>query len=164
MSLEGIPGMSRTFIMFVHQVRVFLRDYPELNRLVRGVESSDRQIAWAVMDAVEDFNGTPHFTEYTLEQLLGKHQGHLLTRMTAINLIESVGLLQTRNHINYSDGGLNVGANDKTGLLMNWLQLFKNETEQKKTRAKVGMNIEDAMDSYGVASEYWATNATYAAY
>lgn len=163
-SLEGIPGMSRTFINFVHQVRVFLRDFPELNRLVRGVESSDRQIAWAVFDAIEDFNGTPHFTSFTLDQLLLRRQSHLLTRMAAINLIQSVGLLQTRNHINYSDGGLNVGVNDKTGLLMNWLQLFMNEVEQKKTRVKVGMNIEDAMNSYGVHSEYWAVNSTYAAY
>ena len=164
MSLEGIPGMSKTFVNFVHVVRSFCRDFPEVNRLVRGVESSDRQIAWAVADALDDFNGTPHITDYSLDNLLQRHQSHLLVRMTAINLIESVALLQTRNHLNYSDGGLNVGVNDKTNMLMSWLQLFKNEVEQKKTRVKLAFNIEEALSSYGVHSEYWATNTTYAAY
>ena len=164
MSLQGMPGMTRTFMDFVQSVRGFIRDFPELNRLVRGVESTDRQIAWAVLDAVSDFNGTPHFTQLTLEELLMKQQHALMRRLTVIVLLESIGMLQTRNHLNYSDGGLNVGVNDKTPLLMNWLQYFKGSTEQMKQRVKVAMNIEAAMGGPGVHSEYWAVNATYAAY
>ena len=44
---------------FVNQVRMYLRDFPELNRLVDGYESSDRMLAWAVIDALDDFNNTP---------------------------------------------------------------------------------------------------------
>ena len=166
MSLQGLPGMSDTFRAFVQQVRFFTRDFPELNRLVSGVESSDRQIAWAVLDAISDFNGTPHLTSLSLEDFLARGQQHLLTRMTVISLIESVGLLQTRNHINYSNGGVNVGVNDKTPMLMNWLQLFKSSTEQKKQRFKVAINIEGILGpgNSGIHSELWAVNATYAAY
>jgi hypothetical protein len=87
-------------------------------------------------------------------------------RMTVEALIESVGLLQTRNHINYSNGGINVGVNDKTPLLMNWLQYFKATTEQKLQRVKVAINIEGAMDTsgYGVHSELWAINGSYLSY
>ena len=166
MSLQGFPGMTQTFRDFVQSVRFFTRDFPELNRIVAGQESSDRQIAWAVLDALADFNGTPHLTALSLEDLLLRNQHHLLIRMTTISLIESVGLLQTRNHINYSNGGINVGVNDKTPMLMNWLQYFKSTTEQMKQRVKVALNIEGILgpSHSGVFSEYWAVNATYVAY
>jgi hypothetical protein len=164
--LQGIPTMSQTFRDFVQVVRLYTRDFPELNRIVSGEESSDRQIAWAIYDAMSDFNGTPHFTAFTLEDILQRNQHSLILRMTTIALIESVGLLQTRNHINYSNGGINVGVNDKTPLLMNWLQYFKAFTEQMKQRVKVAINIEGILgpSNSGVHSELWAVNATYAAY
>jgi hypothetical protein len=163
MSLEGIPGMTPEFRNFVYIVREFMRDYPELNRLVRGEESTDRQIAWAVLDAMDDFNGTPPITAYTLATLLQRHQSALLRRLTVCTLMESVGLLQTRNHLNYSDGGMNVGVNDKTPLIHNWLNLFRSSAEQMKQRVKVAMNIESIMGpgNAGVHSELWALNATY---
>lgn len=166
MSLQGIPGMTQTFMDFVQMVRLYHRDFPELNRIVTNEESSDRQIAWAVLDAVADFNGTPHFTQLALEDLLFLNQHNLILRMTTISLIESVGLLQTRNHINYSNGGINVGVNDKTPLLMNWLQYFMAKTEQMKQRVKVAINIGSILgpSNSGVHSELWAVNATYAAY
>ena len=147
-------------------VRLFLRDFPELNRLVAGEESGDRMIAWATADALSDFNGTPPLTIFSLEELLQRNQQHLLLRMTVESLVESVGLLQTRNHLNYSNGGINVGVNDKTPMLMNWLQYFKATTEQKKQRVKVALNIEQILgpSNSGVHSELWAVNATYLSY
>ena len=163
MSLEGIPSMSEDFRNFVYMVRGYIRDHAELNRLIRGEESTDRQIAWAVLDAVEDFNGTPPLTTHSLSLLLERRQAALLLRMTVCTLIESVGMLQTRNHLNYSDGGLNVGINDKTPLLMNWLNYFKATTEQMKQRVKVAMNIESILGrgNIGVHSELWAINSSY---
>jgi hypothetical protein len=166
MSLQGIPGVSQTMRDFVQMVRYYMRDFQELNRLVSGEESSDRQIAWAVLDAIADFNGTPHFTDMSLEDLLQLRQHSLLVRMATIGVIESVGLLQTRNHINYSNGGVNVGVNDKTPMLMEWLKYFKASTEQLKQRVKVAINIGYILGpgNSGVHSELWAVNATYAPY
>lgn len=158
--------MSQTFRDFVQDIRFYHRDMPELNRIVSGEESSDRQIAWALLDAIADFNGTPHFTQLALEDLLQINQHALIKRMATIALIESVGLLQTRNHINYSNGGINVGVNDKTPMLMNWLQYYKAFTDQLKQRVKVAINIGSILgpSNSGVHSELWAVNATYAAY
>lgn len=166
MSLQGLPGMTQTMRDFVQMVRSYCRDFPELNRLVAGEESSDRQIAWAVLDAMADFNGTPHLTSYTLEDLLQRSQHALLLRMTVITLIESIGLLQTRNMINYSNGSINVGVNDKTPLLMNWLQYFRSMTEQKKQRTKVALNIEGILgpECSGIHSELFAINSCYIGY
>lgn len=164
-SLDGIPGMSRTFAAFVQDVRVFIRDHAELNRLVGGEESSDRQIAWAVCDALSRFNGTPPLIgNFSLEDLLGQSQHYLIRRMTVVSLTESVGILMTRNHINYSDGGLSVGVNDKTPLLLQWLNIFRQVADQDMGRVKIALNIQGAMNSYGVVSEYWSVNGTYMGY
>lgn len=164
--LDGIPGVTDTMRKFVQMVRLYTRDFPELNRIVRGEESSDRQIAWSVLDALSDFNGTPHFTNVSLEDLLNRNQQALMLRMTIISLTESVALLQIRNHINYSTGGINVGVNDKAPLLLSWLQYYKSYTDQLKQRVKVAFNIEGILgpSNSGVHSELWAVNATYAAY
>ena len=163
MSLEGIPQVTEEFRSFVGLVRAYMRDYPELNRLVRGEESTDRQIAWAVLDAIYDFNGTPPITTHSLSTLLQTQQHSLLLRMVTVTLLESVGLLQTRNHLNYSDGGINVGVNDKTPLIMQWLSYYKATTEQMKQRVKVAMNIESIMGpgNIGVHSEIWSVNASW---
>lgn len=163
MHLEGVQGFTPITISFINQVRLFMRDHPQLNRLISGEESNDRLIAWAAMDALSDFNSTPHFTSYILDDLIVLGHSHLLIRMTVCTLLESVGLLQTRNHINYSDGGLNVGVNDKTPLLMNWLQYFKSTTEQKKQRVKVAINIGNILGPghMGRPSEYWLANTSY---
>jgi hypothetical protein len=164
--LQGIQGMTDTMKNFISMVRLFVRDFPELNRLVAGEESGDRFIAWAVVDAIARFNGTPHFTALALEDLLLRNQHHLLTRMTVESLLESVGLLQTRNHINYSTGGTNVGVNDKTPLILNWLQYFKATTEQRLQQVKVAFNIEGILGpgNSGVHSELFAVNSTYLSY
>lgn len=166
MSLEGIPKATPAMRSFVEITRLYLRDHPELNRLVRGEESSDRQTAWAVLDALSNFNGTPPLSAFTLEELLMRNQHSLLLRMTVIALLESVALLQIRNHINYSNGGINVGVNDKAPMILQWLQYYRSYTEQMKLRVKVAMNIESILgpSNSGVHSELWAVNATYAAY
>ena len=166
MALQGIEGATENFRAFVQMVRLYLRDFPELNRLIAGEETTDRMIAWCVLDALSNFNGTPPITQYSLDELLAKQQQHLMLRITVECVIESVGLLQTRNHINYSDGGINVGVNDKTPLLMNWLQYFRAYTEQLKKQVKVAFNINSILGSsnVGVHSEQWAVNGTYFAY
>lgn len=162
-TLDGIPGMSKNMKAFVQNVRTFLRDHPELNRLIAGEETNSRMLAWSAVDALADFNGTPPITTYDFDFLLEKQQHHLLTRMTAETVVESVTMLQMRNHINYSTGGLNVGVSDKTPLLMNWLQFSKSVTQQKLQRVKVALNIESILgaDQVGVHSEYWNINSTY---
>lgn len=164
--LQGIEGVSPTMSAFVQVVRDYTRDHPELNRLIAGQESNDRLIAWAVLDALSIFNGTPHLTGLSLEDLLSRNQHALMLRLTVITLLESVGLLQTRNHINYSNGGLNVGVNDKTPLILQWLQYYRATTQQMMGRVKVALNIEGILgpSNSGVHSELWAVNATYLAY
>jgi hypothetical protein len=160
--MGDIPGLSDQFNAFIHMMRLWMRDYPQLNRLIRGVEHSNRLIAWAVLDFLSDFNQTPPpLGQYSLEQLLDMGYTSLCRRGTAIALIESVGLLQTRNQLNFSDGGINVAISDKTPTLMQWLSQFQSKYEQDKTKIKISLNINGILGERGVHSEYYFINGFY---
>ena len=138
-------------------VRNYVRDFPELNRLISGEESSDRMIAWAVVDAMEDFNQTPPLIgSFSLSEI----PKHILIRMATVSLLESVGILQTRNNLKFSDGGISVGVSDKAPMLMNWIGYMRREFERKKLEWKIAKNIEAAWGR-GVHSEYWLINGFY---
>ncbi len=154
------PSVDVALQQFVGLIRAFMRDHAELNRLFQGEEHSDRLIAFAVIDALEDFNTTPPMTNYQLSNFPSKS---LLRYGTLINLLESIGLLMTRNHITFSDGGVQVGINDKTPLIQSWIQLFTNKYETKKDRLKVALNIEGGWGG-GVHSEYLWTSGFYGGY
>ncbi len=155
-----ITKVERQILALVEQVRLFVRDYPELNRLVKGKESSDRMIAWAIQDAVDDWNSTPPLITYV--DALTHPSTSLLIRGAAIALLQSVGILQTRNHLSYSDGsGVSVNSSDKAPVIQSWLQLFMNYYEQKKKQMKIALNIEGAWGG-SVHSELILVNAYYA--
>ena len=140
-------------------IRLYLRDFPELNRLISGEETSDRMIAWAVVDALDDFNSTPPFIgSYGLKNFPSVS---LLREGAVIRILESVGLLQLRNQMNYSDGGITVSVSDKAQFLMSWINMLRGSYEQKKTRIKSSMNVELAFEGSGVHSEYFVINGVY---
>lgn len=160
--MGDIPGLSDQFNGFIHMMRLWMRDYPQLNRLIRGVEHSNRLIAWAVLDFTSDFSQTPPpLGNYSIENLLDLGYSSLARRGTAIALIESLGMLQTRNQLNFSDGGINVGVSDKTPQLQSWLAQFQSKYEQDKTKIKISLNIQGIMGERGVHSEYYFINGFY---
>lgn len=153
-----LPQTKLAFEQFAEVVREFMRDHPELNRLTQGVEHSPRLIMWAIADAIDDWNTTPPLIGPV--SILNFPSRHLLLRGTVINLLESLGLLQTRNHLTFSDGGIQVGVSDKTPLIQSWIQMFRNAYEVKKNKLKVAINIEQGWGG-GVHSEYLWTNGFY---
>lgn len=156
----NIPGATQTFNQFVAGVRLYLRDFPELNRLVAGEETSDRMIAFCALEAISDFNSEPpHLGVYSFERFMERGWAHKLRLGTIINILTTVGLLQTRNHLPFSDGGLNVAVSDKTPLLQSWIQLLTAKWERWMQRTKVADNINNLLtDNTGVASEYFAVH------
>lgn len=166
MSLQGLdtpnlPGASQQLKQFVARVRLFMRDYPELNRLVDGEESSDRMIAFAIMDAISDFNSTPpHIGYYTFEDFVNRNWLHPLMLKTVVCLLESVAILQTRNHLQFNDGGISVSVSDKAPMLQQWAQLFNSRWENFKRSVKIADNINSLLNNppSGVNSELFAVN------
>jgi hypothetical protein len=151
--------MKQDLSAFVAEIRMYLRDYPELNRLIEGEETSDRMIAWAVIDTLDDIiNRPPFIGAFTVASFPYKS---LLLRGTVITILESVGILQTRNQLQYSDGGISVGASDKAPMLMQWIQMLSTSYEQKLDKWKISRNITEAFDGQSVMSDYYFLGGYY---
>lgn len=150
---KAVDPKVATIRSYIQLVRSKLRDYPELNRLIEGVETSDRQIAAALFETLEDYNSTPPLIAPAALQ--GFPSSDLLVNGTICAVLESVGILQTRNQMNYTDGQTQVSVNDKTPLLMSWINIFRNRYESKKKGLKMAINLQTALGNpTGVSSEY----------
>lgn len=161
--LQGLGQPSSVvFAAHVQSVRLFMRDFAELNLLVRGEESSDRMITWATVDFLSDFNGTPPFTMFSLDDLvLTFPLQHLAVRGTVISLLQSLMILWSRNYLPFSDGGLTVNFQDRAPLIQSMLSLFQSAYEQNKRMTKTAINVQGLLDvaPSGVHSDYLALSA-----
>lgn len=159
----GLPDLNDPWIgRLAEYTRERMRDYPELNRLTAKFDHSPRHLKWAVLDTVSDWSSTPPFIGQNLSMIVERNWVSLFTRGVVITALEGLGLLHMRNFISYSDGGMNVQT-ENPQLIQSWLQMMKNEYEQKKQRALIAVNIEDALSTgnHGVHSEYYFVNAFY---
>lgn len=155
--LRDVPQAMKQFIA---GVRMFLRDYPGLNRLIEGEESSPRFIFFAVIDALGEFNATPPpLRGYTFDDFAAKYWTSFLMKGTVKHLLRSVALLQTRNHLRFSDGGITAQVSDKGQELMQYSQIFASEWDAWIVKIKISENIMGALSSSaGAASEYSLIN------
>lgn len=140
--------------------RRFMRDYPQLNRLTAGYDHSPRHLKWAVLDTLSDWSSTPPFIGQSLSMILERNFVSVFTRGVVICALESLGILHLRNHLAYSDGGMNVQT-ENPQLIQSWLQMMKSEYEAKKQRILIALNIENALGATpsGVHSELYFINA-----
>lgn len=154
-----IPSSNKTMEQLVSMMRMYLRDYPHLNRLIDGEETSDRMIAWAILDAVEDFNTTPPFIgNIGIKNIVSIP---MLRDKVVCTILESLYILQTRNQVNYSDGGISFSISDKGQALYSFIQLLQQRYDAKVVKIKSSMNVEMAMSGEGVLSEYMVINGLY---
>lgn len=154
-----LPSYQRTMEQLVSMMRLYLRDFSHLNRLIEGEETSDRMIAWAILDAVQDFNTTPPFIgNIGLESLVSIP---MLRDKVVCTILESLYILQTRNQVNYSDGGISFSISDKGQALYSFIQLLQQRYDMRVAKMKAALNVEMAMTGEGVLSEYFVINGLY---
>lgn len=141
-------------------VRFFMRDYPELNRLTDGYDHSPRHIRWAILDTLSDWSSTPPFIGQDLSLIISRNWVSLFCRGVVITLLVSLGILHLRNHLAYSDGGVNVQT-ENPQMIQAWLQMMKSEYENKRQRVLIALNIENALGlaGGGLHSEYYFINS-----
>ena len=136
-------------------LRLFLNDTPELNRLIRRQESTDEKLDLALLLAIDNYNITPPLLgDVTVANFPSIF---LLIYGASIQVLRSAGLLQSRNELVYSSGGVSVRIFDKTQLYQSWIAQFVAEYERKIANFKVAANINQSLAS-GVSSEYAILN------
>lgn len=144
--------------VILRQVRSFLRDHPEVNALLDGEETGDPLLELYVDMAIDDWNTTP--------PILGPVQvtnhparSQMILYICALCLW-SAAILQARNQLAYSDGGISVQTSDKSQIYQQISAQLMQVYEQKKLRYKKSQNAEAAYG--GLLSEYSLT--TFAQY
>jgi hypothetical protein len=136
-------------------LRLFLNDTPELNRLIRREESDDPKLDLALDLALDDYNITaPLLQTHVFSNFPSLY---LLIYGATIQVLRSAGILQSRNELAYSSGGVSVRIFDKTQLYQSWITQFVAEYERKKQNFKISTNINNALAG-GVQSEYSILN------
>lgn len=131
--------MSDTLNKLTQKLNAFLRDDPALNELIDGKESSPAQLRDALEASLDDWNTTPPPIPFvTYETHPSKR---LLIRGAVIEILESAGILQSRNKLQYNDGGISVSTSDKAQAYASWISAFASRYERKKIEIKKSINI-----------------------
>ena len=101
--------------------------------------------------ALDDYNITaPILQKYVLSNFPSLY---LMIYGATIQVLRSAGILQSRNELAYSSGGVSVRIFDKTQLYQSWITQFVAEYETKKSNFKIAENINSSLAA-GVESEY----------
>ena len=151
----GDPGKNeKKGARLVRKLRAYLRDDPILNELIEGKESTNDQLKVAILDAIEDWNDTQ--PPLAPVNILTHPSERLLIRGAAIEILHSAGILQSRNRLDYNDGGIVVRDKDKAPDYQAWISHLIRDYETKKINKKKSQNI--ALGFGGIPSEYSGNN------
>jgi hypothetical protein len=139
----------------VDHVRSYMRDYPSLNRLVEGEESSDRMIARAADKIIADWNSSPPLVAGMDVRSIVAPGGPLGIFVDGIvaELLTSVAILQDRNNLPYTDGQVSVSSSSKSSPYLRIAQALRGQYDRQKQQYKVAKNIEYAWGD-GISSDY----------
>lgn len=145
------PTQATAMEIVRKQLRLFLNDTAELNRLIRQEETDAPHLDLAINLAIDDYNITS--PPLAFAQVDSFPSIYLLLHGAAIQTLKMAGILQSRNELNYSSGGVTVRTFDKTRNYQSWITMFMQDYERKKLNFKISQNIGAAM-GFGIHSEY----------
>jgi hypothetical protein len=147
MAIQGTPTNGNTkysgWVVTPDLVRDFMRDFPDRNVLVDGVEFPDEDIERAIRLTVSMSNAVARPTAYTVTQFPNEY---VLLMGVCSYLLKSEGIRQLRNEAVYQDGNIQpVGLDNKqqayTALAAQYLQEF--------TQMLTAIKIQENMSSFG---------------
>lgn len=149
MTLQSVSATSR-MERARRYLRLFLRDTPQLNRLIRKFESDNELLDFAIEMTISDWNSTAPFIDRI--DINNYPSLYLLMHGAVVQILKSQGLYQARNELNYQAGGSSFSRFNKSNYYMNWMLNLSNDYESKKRNMKIAKNILGGWG--GVSSEY----------
>ena len=148
--MQLLDGNDPRVKKFVGRVRTWMKDFAHKNQLIVGEEADDKALVVYLEMAIDDFNNatTPR-TSFRIDNFPSYS---LLVWGTVIQALLGESLLQIRNRLNYTDGGITVATSDKAGDYAAAVQQLAVMYEQKKRDVKTEWNVDQAWGN--VPSEY----------
>jgi hypothetical protein len=139
----GPPSMA--------EVRLELRDYPEVNRLLDNYEFDEAEILHAALRCVDYFNEVPPELDQRFDSSNFTWRYHWMEGIVYHLLQVAISWLD-RNKLNYSAGGVQVDDLGRSGPYIAHMQMRKQKWEEWVKRTKTRLNAESGFLSLG--SEY----------
>lgn len=139
--------------------REYLGDLPQYNDILGGddgIEASDSKLKMSLQMFVSHFNAAPPAldTQYKVSDF---PDGQLLLQGAAVQVLVQMGLIHTRNKVNYSDQGFTFDQWDKAPEYQNWMLQLQAQVDQAVSRLKIALNAEEATDFIGSPDEvFWS--------
>ena len=149
-----LPYESDVPEKIISDIRVYMGDLPEFNRLVEGTEISDEKIKLAVQLWLDSFNNSPPMLikRYTPENF---NNYLILFHGAIIEIMKMAGIVQSRNTLRFNDGGAQFTVQDKGQEYMQWLNTFMRTHAQDVKDLKMALNAESAYDQHDSPEGYW---------
>lgn len=126
-------------ILSVEKVREFISDYPEANLLLDKEEFSNTFIELSMELAVSEYNAMSPRTSVTEENFPSKS---LLLLGTLWQMYTGRVSLMARNHLSYSDGGLQIPVEEKFELYRNLADSYGSQFQATGAKLKASLNME----------------------
>lgn len=141
---------ERDFWMITPQdVRIFIQDKPELNRLLDKEEFSQEQIDHCMKLAVMAFNEISPGTTYNVGSFPFQYT---LFIGTMWHLLFGGGLVRSRNRLPHQAGGVSVDDEAHADIELQLSATLKQEFERQSQRIKIENNLRSGWGN--VSSEY----------
>lgn len=126
-------------ILTVDQVREYISDYPSENLLLDKQEFSDTFIELSMDLAVSEYNLVTPRSNYSEESFPSKS---LLMLGTLWQMYMGRSALMARNHMSYTDGGLQIPIEEKFELYRNLADSYGAQFQAASAKLKASMNME----------------------
>lgn len=127
-------------ILTPDQVRLFIRDQIEYNRLIDELEFTDERIQFAMDLTLDMFNVMTPVTTYLMVEFPNRY---LLLMGTLGNLFRGEAAMAARNQMSYSDGGLTIPIEERFEYYTNLADRYSTQFSQMAQQLKIYNNIAD---------------------
>lgn len=147
-----VPEAAR---LKVEKLRNFLRDRPELNKLLADEESTDIDLYQALLDGMDYINYEVGYeTSYTLDDF---PSWKIMRDAAVLEILVSAGIGSARNTLTYNDGGGVMSQDsDVYGRYMAYYNQLVVKLQNSVTQFKMTKNINDAYGNAPSAySDIW---------
>jgi hypothetical protein len=126
----------------LEDVRLYFGDNPELNRLIRGTEISDRKIVLALRLFIHHFNNIPPklVTEY---KAVDFPSALVLFHGAVVEMLRMAGFIQSRNFLNFNDGGVSFTVSDKAADYQAWIGNIMATLAEAVKDIKIAQNADE---------------------
>lgn len=122
----------------INLIRLFLRDNPKLNVLIKKEETDDDVIKLAINMAISDWNSTPPLLAPVRLESFPVFDWLIVA--SCMFILQSSGVLQYRNELQYSDGGITVNPWSKGPAYTTLAGMWAERVERTKTQFKIACN------------------------